>query len=210
MIKKFFTNDLKIKEKEITSVIGSSKRSLIEFLHEKYNIEVVGDLFKTTNKLVNVIIPNSKKSKDLIKTFEIENLLEENYEDLGIEEKCIVKIASYLSFESNIIIFDDVMSYLNKEMKEKIIKYIKTKKITLINFTSDIEEVLYGQNLIVIDNDKIVLQGTTIEVLKNEKQLKDLGLYLPFIVDLSIQLNLYGLLKKIYTTEKKLIGDLWK
>lgn len=210
MIKKYYSNNLEIKEKEITSVIGSSKRHLINLLNEKCKITVVGDLFKYTNKLVNVIIPNSKKSKEIIKLFNIEDLLKENYEDLGIEDKCLIKIASYLSVENNIIVFDDILSYLNKDKKERVIKYIKSKKVTVINFTSNIEETLYGQNLLVSNNDEIILYGETLEILKNEKQLKDLGLYLPFIIDLSIQLNLYGLIKKVYKDEKKLIGDLWK
>lgn len=210
MIKKYYLKNLEIKGKEITSVIGSSKRFLINLLYEKYKIDVVGDIFKYTNILVNIMIPNSKKSKEIIKLFEIENLLLENYEDLGIADKVIVRIATHLSFESNIIIFDDILSYLNKDKKNKVMKYIKSKKITLINFTSNIEEALYGENLIILNNNEIILCNKTLEVLKNEKQLKDLGIYLPFIVDLSIQLNLYGLVKKIYKEEKKLIGDLWK
>ena len=210
MIKKDYLNNLEIKNKEITSIVGNSKNTLINLLCKKYKIDIVNDLFKFTNNLVKVMIPNSKKSQELIKLFEIENLLEENYEELGIEDKAIIKIATHLSFESNIIIFNDILSYLNRDKKEKVIKYIKSKKITLINITSDVEEVLYGDNLIVLNNNEIIFSGKTLEVLKNEKQLKDLGIYLPFIIDLSIQLNLYGLIKKIYKDEKKLIGDLWK
>ena len=210
MIKKDYLNNLEIKNKEITSIVGNSKNTLINLLCKKYKIDIVNDLFKFTNNLVKVMIPNSKKSQELIKLFEIENLLEENYEELGIEDKPIIKIATHLSFESNIIIFNDILSYLNRDKKEKVIKYIKSKKITLINITSDVEEVLYGDNLIVLNNNEIIFSGKTLEVLKNEKQLKDLGIYLPFIIDLSIQLNLYGLIKKIYKDEKKLIGDLWK
>ncbi len=207
---KYYIEDFEIKEKEITSIIGTHKQSLINKLKKNYNIAVVEDLFKHTNKLVDVIIPNSKRSQKIIKLLGLEKLLKKNYEDLGIEDKCLVKITSYLAVEKNIIIFNDILSYLNNEEKSKVIKYIKSEKTTLLNFTSDIEETLLGKNIAVLNNNKVVLKGLTMEILKAEKKLKDLGLYLPFVIDLSIQLNLYGLIKKIYSDSKKLIGDLWK
>ncbi len=212
MIKKYYVNnlELEINDNEITSVVSSSCCFVIKALKEKYHLNIVSNIFKENEKLVKVMVPNSKKSIEVIKLLDIENLLELKYKDLGIEEKVKVMIATHLVSPNEVIVFDDVLSYLNNDIKNKIIKYLKTKKITLINFTSDIEETLLGENLIVLDNNQIILCGKTLEVLKNEKILKDLGIYLPFIVDLSIQLNLYKLISKIYIDNKKLIGDLWK
>lgn len=212
MIKKYYVNnlELEINDNEITSVVGSSCYFVIKALKEKYHLNIVSNIFKENEKLVKVMIPNSKKSVGVIKLLDIENLLELKYKDLGIEEKVKVMIATHLVSSNEVIVFDDVLSYLNNDIKNKIIKYLKAKKITLINFTSDIEETLLGENLIVLDNNQIILCGKTLEVLKNEKVLKDLGVYLPFIVDLSIQLSLYKLINKLYIDNKKLIGDLWK
>lgn len=212
MIKKYYVNnlELEINDNEITSVVSSSCCFVIKALKEKYHLNIVSNIFKENEKLIKVMIPNSKKSVEVIKLLDIENLLELKYKDLGIEEKVKVMIATHLVSSNEVIVFDDVLSYLNNDIKNKIIKYLKAKKITLINFTSDIEETLLGENLIVLDNNQIILCGKTLEVLKNEKILKDLGIYLPFIVDLSIQLSLYKLINKIYIDNKKLIGDLWK
>lgn len=202
--------ELEINDNELTSIIGSSCYEIVKHLKEDYHINTITNIFKKHNKQVKIMIPNSKKSDEIIKLLNIKDLLESNYEDLGIEDKVLVMITSHLSGEKELIIFDDILSFLNNSLKNKIIKYLKTKKITLINFTSNIEETLLGDNLIVLENSQIVLSGKNIDVLKNEKELKDLGLYLPFIVDLSIQLNLYKLLNKIYIDDKKLMGDLWK
>lgn len=202
--------EFEINSNEITSIIGNSKERVISFLKRNYNLLVVDDLFKDDEILVKNIIANTKKSEELIELLGIKYLLNKKYGDLGIEDKALVRLSSYLSTQCEIIIFNDILSYLKLEKKKKIIKYIKNKKITLLNFTSNVEEVLLGDNLIVINKNEVVLSGQTIEVLKSERILNELGLSLPFIINLSIQLGLYGLISKIYISAKKLIGDLWK
>ena len=48
------------------------------------------------------------------------------------------------------------------------------------------------------------------EVLKNEKLLKRIGLSLPFMVELSLLLKDYNLVDNIYLDNKTLKGILWK
>jgi hypothetical protein len=54
------------------------------------------------------------------------------------------------------------------------------------------------------------IDGKTLDVLKNEKILKRLGFSLPFMLDLSIQLELYGLINKTYLNKEGLVKNLWK
>ena len=53
------------------------------------------------------------------------------------------------------------------------------------------------------------VEGPVVSVLKEEKILKNLGFSLPFIYDLSLQLNYYGLIDSIYLDEKVLVDKLW-
>ena len=76
--------------------------------------------------------------------------------------------------------------------------------------TNNIEEVLLTSNLIVYMDDKEVVSGDTLEVLKNEKLLKRIGLSLPFMVELSMYLQDYNLVDKIYLDKNELEGVLWK
>ncbi len=202
--------NLEFKNNEITSILGDNNNQIVKNLKDKYKIITVDNLFNNKDKLVEVMIPAFKKNEYIIKSLGLKNLFSKKYGELGIEEKSLVMIISSLLVAKDIIIFNDVLSYLDNKTKQKIINYIKRHKLTLINFTSDIEETLLSDNVIIIKENKIILSGRTLDVLKNEKQLKLLGISLPFVVDLSIQLGLYELIKKIYVSNKKLIGDLWK
>ena len=64
--------------------------------------------------------------------------------------------------------------------------------------TTDMEDVLYTDYIMCLYDGISAIDGKTLEVLKNEKLLKRLGFNLPFMLDLSIQLELYGLLNKSY------------
>lgn len=108
------------------------------------------------------------------------------------------------------ILFDDLLMYIHKDLKDKLIEYLKIEKINFINITSDMEEVIYSEYLVVTYNGMIALEGETINVLLEEKILKRLGFNLPFIVDLSIQLKYYGLVDKIYLAQEELVSELWK
>lgn len=212
MKKNYYINnlELEINDNEITSIVGSSWHFIMKELKEKYHLNIISNIFKENEKLVKMIISNSKRSMEIIKLLNISHLLEFKYKDLGVEDKVKVMIATHLNSLNEVVVFDDILSYLSNDLKIRIVKYLKKNKVTLINFTSEIEEVLLGENLVVLEDSQIILSGKVEEVLNNEKKLKDLGIYLPFIIDLSIQLGLYKLINKIYFDNKKLIGDLWK
>ena len=48
------------------------------------------------------------------------------------------------------------------------------------------------------------------DVLREEKIFNKIGLDLPFIVELSIKLNYYGLLDKICFSNSELVQSIWK
>ena len=111
--------------------------------------------------------------------------------------------------DNSFVVFNDAIRYLKKKDQEKLMNLLEEKNIHFLNVTSNIEECLYTYKLIVINDGKIALEGTTISVLKEEKILKRLGYKLPFIVDLSLQLSTYGLIDSIYLDEQVLVNKLW-
>ena len=93
---------------------------------------------------------------------------------------------------SKMIVLNDTFYRLNYSEILIIIDLFKKQQMKYIYITSDIEKSLFC--------DKIV---------EEEKVLKRLGFGLPFVVDLSLQLNYYDVLNKIYFDMSSLIGDLW-
>ena len=104
----------------------------------------------------------------------------------------------------------NVLTYLDSDFKEKVIRYLKLGNKRIINYTTDIEETLLLDYIVVIHENKIIMEGKKELVLKEEKILKKLGFHLPFVVELSNGLKYYGLVTKTYFNNKELVNDLWK
>jgi len=112
-------------------------------------------------------------------------------------------------FPNKRLIFKNSLYGLKKEEKKEIINLLAKQNINFVNVTCDVEESLLSDYIIVYDEDKKVLEGNMESVLRNEKVLKKLGFGIPFVVDLSIQLNYYDVLKKVYFDLNELVGVLW-
>ena len=70
--------------------------------------------------------------------------------------------------------------------------------------------MLVTKYLIIYDEEKILAEGNTLDLLSNEKLIKRLGFKLPFIIELSTYLKDYNLTSKFYLDIESLVGDLWK
>lgn len=113
------------------------------------------------------------------------------------------------NYPSKIICFNDCLRQFKENEKVTIINLLKERNVHFINITSNIEEVLYSDYLVVFIDDVIAIEGNTLNVLKEEKILKRLGFSLPFTYDLSLQLKLYNVLDNTETDLEKLVNKLW-
>lgn len=112
-------------------------------------------------------------------------------------------------FPNKQVIFNETLYGLKLNEKMEIFKLLKKQNISYINVTSNVEDALYSDYIFVYDGNKLVLEGNRNEVLKEEKTLKRLGYGLPFVVDLSIQLNYYDIFNKVYYDLDELVRALW-
>lgn len=112
-------------------------------------------------------------------------------------------------FLSKRIVFNEIWYYLSKEEKSELLEILKRRNVSFVNITSNVEDVMYSDYVIVYDDDKKILEGNKEMVLRNEKLLKRLGYGIPFVVDLSIQLNYYDIFDTVYYDMDKLTEALW-
>lgn len=112
-------------------------------------------------------------------------------------------------FLSKRIVFNEIWYYLSKEEKGELLEILKRRNVSFVNITSNVEDVIYSDYVIVYDDDKKILEGNKEMVLRNEKLLKRLGYGIPFVVDLSIQLNYYDIFDTVYYDMDKLTEALW-
>lgn len=142
--------------------------------------------------------------------FGINKLLNKSLNNLSVNDRTLIKILAYALMEPSYLALDDLLIDLDTRTKILLLNYLNSKNIMLINVTSNLEDTLYTDYTLCLYNGINAIDGKTLDVLKNEKILKRLGFSLPFMLDLSIQLELYGLINKTYLNKEGLVRNLWK
>ena len=130
--------------------------------------------------------------------------------DLTKIDEIKLAILESIASKKETIVFNNILTYVDNNFKEKVISYLKEQNKRIINITTDIEETILLNYLIVIYDNKIIMEGKTIDILKEEKLLKKLGYRLPFIIELSSGLKYYGVINDIVLDKERLVNDLWK
>lgn len=124
--------------------------------------------------------------------------LDKEPENLSGGQKQRVAIAGVLSMNPEIVIFDEATAMLDpkgkREIRETILKMKRENpNMTILSITHDIEEAYQADEVIAFNDGKIVFQGKPEDVLKDEKQLQDIGLDIPFVVSLKNKLEAKGI-----------------
>ena len=151
---------------------------------------------------VNYTILVNNANKEFMEQFKEYSIIGSNMSFDELKEKLEM-------FPSKRVVFNESWYNLRNNEKKVIIELLKKQNINFVNITSNIEDSLLSDYIVVFDENKKVLEGNTEVVLRNEKVFKKLGYGLPFVVDLSIQLTYYDILDKVYYDMDKLTEDLW-
>ncbi len=173
--------------------------------------EVVKDELRYSLENINVSPKEINKTiRELNEFFNINRILNKAIESLSINDKYLVKILSYAVMKPSYLCIDNLLGYLDNRTKILLLNYLNYKEILLINVTSDMNDALYTDYTLCLYNGISAIDGKTIDVFKEEKIIRRLGLDLPFMIDLSIQLQLYGLLNRVYLNKETMVKKLWK
>lgn len=112
-------------------------------------------------------------------------------------QKQRVAIAGILAVEPKIIILDESTSMLDPKGREQVLKIIKhlkkEKNLTVISITHDIDEANIADDVIVLNDGKILAQGTPTEIFSKTEMLQEIGLDIPFVQKLINKLNEVGI-----------------
>lgn len=148
--------------------------------------------------------------KKLLDYFSLEDYANERIDNLPLNIRMLVKILSYLIIEPELLGIDNLLIYLDEVDKVNVYKYIKKKKISLINVISDLDDIVYGDRILVMNHLKGILYGDNKIIMEDNSILPYMGIRLPFIVDLSQNLILYNIVNKVYMDKDKLVKAIWK
>ena len=178
--------DIFIGDKNLKSIEISELRSLISYVPQnnflfsesiRRNIEF-GNPSSTMDEIINAA--KLAEIDQEIRKFEngYETILGERGVTLSGGQAQRISIARSFIKDSEIYLFDDCFSSLDSDTEDRILKNLKNNFLnkTLIIISHRVSCVKHADNIIVLDNGKIIQSGNHKELSKNEGYYKDLYL----------------------------------
>lgn len=152
-----------------------------------------------------------KRYNEVVKLFDLDEYLYTNINDLSSIEKLKLSLAKALLSKPEILFLDDIFSSIDfNSAKEILLKLKSIDNLTIIMSSNNLDLSTESSKLIILNKGEVVLDGDTLDVLKEDSLLNKVGLDLPFMIDLSIKLKYYDLLDDIEFDMDRMVDKLWK
>lgn len=126
-------------------------------------------------------------------------------------QKQRVAIAGVLAMEPDIIIFDEATSMLDpigRTEVMQILKQLNQKGITIVLITHFMEEALQADFVYVMDQGRIALQGSPLEIFDRQEELIAMNLEVPEILIITEYLKQQGIPLEPVTEQADLVRQL--
>lgn len=194
----------------------------------KYMLSIGVVFFDDPNKFLfdNVLdelafpLENLNYKKDIIinRIYEVRNILDlqnclnKKISDLTYYEQVKVLIGTSIIHKPKIIFLDNPFSKLNDLEIKKVFKFLdKIKKDTTVFITSsNLDQILLFDDVIVIDNGNVLIHDNPKNVLQHDNELSKAGFIIPPMIDLSLKLSFYGIIDEVITDVNEMVNKLWK
>ncbi|EHS1874959.1 energy-coupling factor ABC transporter ATP-binding protein [Listeria monocytogenes] len=130
-------------------------------------------------------------------------------------QKQRVAIAGVLALQPDVIILDEATSMLDPRGRAEVMETIRIMReqedITVISITHDLDEVLFADRVIVMNNGEVHSEGTPQEIFEQADAMREIGLGVPFIIELQEKLVAGGFeTGSTVLSEGALLDQLWK
>ena len=111
-------------------------------------------------------------------------------------QKQRVAIAGVLAMKPRCIVLDESTAMLDPDGRRDVLETVKhlneKEGMTIVIITHYMEEVAYADRAIIIDNDHVVLEGTPKEIFSQGDRIREMGLDVPQVTELSDLLRAEG------------------
>ena len=145
-----------------------------------------------------------------VPTEEIWNRVEESLAAVGMLEyryyspnklsggqKQRVAIAGIMAMQPDCIVLDEPTAMLDPSGRKEVLRTVRKlnqeKNVTVLLITHYMDEAIQADQVIVMDDGKVVMEGTPKQVFSQVEQLKAHGLDVPQVTELAYELQQEGL-----------------
>lgn len=184
---KIFYNDRDISEKEFPLRELRGKVGLVFQYpeHQLFEISVIKDVEFGPRNLGLSNLEIERRSYQALKMVGIgEELLDVSPHALSGGQKRRVAIAGVLAMKPEILILDEPTAGLDPRGRDEILDLVQKlhqeKRITILLISHSMDDVAkYAQRVIVLNQGKLVLDGTPRSIFQYEEELRKIGLGVP-------------------------------
>ena len=148
----------------------------------------------------NLGVPPAEIKQRALKSLDeigILNLKERAPHLLSGGQKQKVAIAGVLAMKPRCIILDESTSMLDPVGRHEVLETIqnlnKIEKISIVHITHHMEEACLADRVLIVDDGKLVAQGTPEEVFSDVDGIQSLGLDVPQVTKLMYELKKLGI-----------------
>src|SRR5215203_550132 len=138
----------------------------------------------------------SERVESSLEMLGIEGIGERLIEDLSSGQKQRVAIAGALAMRPLFVILDEPTSLLPVPVAMRLISTVRdlslSESMGVLHVTHSMYEAVLFERVVVMDEGRIVLDGTPAEVFKNVDRLREIGLDVPLAASLAYRLRARG------------------
>ena len=128
-----------------------------------------------------------KRTEEALAQVEMEGFENRSSHHLSEGEKRRISIATVFSMKPGIVVLDEPTSNLDPKHRRELIELLKKFKTTMIIVSHDLEAVLeLCERTVLVNKGKIVEDGKTAELMKNEKLMEYNSLECPLSIKLKL------------------------
>ncbi len=165
-------------------------------------------------EIKNDNLENINKIKKLLKEFNLIDYISLSPQVLNYIQKQKLCLIKAIIKGARVLLLDNIFNYLDRYLKIEFLgllkKYQSIYNFAIILTTNDLEDSIFSDRLVIINDGCIILDGSPDKVFKEEKLLKLIGLNIPINYELHNKLSLYGLVKGSSFTVEDMVLEICK
>lgn len=201
--------NINIKGKEIEGISLEKYNHLIQVVYPKeYHFQENTPLEEIERQI------SSEEKKEIIKQkLERLKIRKKPISLCSTSEKIWIQVLLALLKESEIVILDNLDYYMDSKSLKEVYDFCsawrKNYQTAFLFTTTSLERAMDTDMLYILQDGEFVLHGEPQTILQRDNILNKAGLEVPFMIDLSVKLRDYDLIKEIELQKERLIETLW-